>query len=544
MKKFINRLWQCRWVRGCLWLIIVVFEALILFRQYVDWSGKRRWLAVQEMLAREGESLDPRKTAPNPVPDGSNFCTIPLLKDMALVTSKNKDDKSELSLKHQRLLDALPADPIGFHMPKLIQGAALGKAMDLKVWADWFRPQGWLAVTPDSGNPARDVLAALSRDDQLVSELALGLSRLESQWTPAWKTRALPKLLFAIELSHYSALQRISAVLGLRSVAAARAGDAVKAHESLIIDVRIDQAFMKEPFIIGTLVASGISVLISGAVWELCDAHSGTTEDFRALQEALSQLDLRKTYLCAERGELAAAANAGEYLKRTRDTDFLLNKPSTKGDTPHGLYLIPDGCFDAKTAVLVRWHFDYYIKPLRDAGFKELLAKQVELQSLISEHKGRLDQHPDELLALIAMPALGNVCYKVVYTQSLVNEAIAACALERYRIEHGSYPGTLEAANRAGEKSIPLDIISGKAMGYRKTPDGRYALWCVGSMGRTMEESGFSIRTIRPGRSFLIRSILAIGCGIFRESDLEIGIRSVAERVSTGILRMPISRLA
>ena len=64
-----------------------------------------------------------------------------------------------------------------------------------------------------------------------------------------------------------------------------------------------------------------------------------------------------------------------------------------------------------------------------------------------------------------------------------MNEGIAACALERYRIEHNTYPNTLEAANRPGERSIPADVISGKPMGYHKTPDGRYALWCFGFDG-------------------------------------------------------------
>ena len=203
------------------------------------------------------------------------------------------------------------------------------------------------------------------------------------------------------------------------------------------------------------------------------------------MQEALSRLDFQKSYLNAERGELAGAANAGEYLKRTRDISGLsLDPPSTKGDIPLALRLIPDGCFDANTAFLVQWHFDYYIKPLRDTGFKQLLAKQQELQILITEHKSHIFRHLDETLALIAMDAMWHVSYKVVYTQCLVNEAIAACALERYRIEHNTYPDTLEAANRAGETPIPPDVISGKPMGYRKTADGRYALWCVGFDGK------------------------------------------------------------
>jgi hypothetical protein len=140
--------------------------------------------------------------------------------------------------------------------------------------------------------------------------------------------------------------------------------------------------------------------------------------------------------------------------------------------------------YDANAATIAEWDFDYSIKPLRDAGFTALFAKQKEMESLIGDHRIHLYRHLDEIFAQVVVPGVSGVSRKAAYTQSVVNEAIAACALERYRIEHGTYPDTLEAANRPEETSIPLDVISGKPMGYRKTPDGRYALWCVGLTGK------------------------------------------------------------
>jgi len=491
---------------------VVVIASLVVVREYVDWSGRRRWAAVQEMLAREGESLDFRKNLPDPVPDELNFCAIPALKDLTS-TPENNDDNSDQGRKRMRFRNARLQDPRGNNpkdlakalallsgthfikefdaatvgyipQPKLSQGADLGKAIDMKAWAVWLRTG---ASPASAGNPAKDVLTALSKNDSLISDLALGLSRPDSQWTPAWKIRDVPadRYVIPVPLSGYSAVQALMPMLCLCSEAATRAGDAAKAHESLLIVVRIDQAFMTEPFVIDTLVALGISSLINGAVWELCDAHSGTAEDFRKLQEALLRLDFQKSFLYAERGELTFGTNASEYMKRIRDIPFATHDPNGHRLLRFGLRLIPDGWFDSNAAALARLHFDYYIKPLRDAGLMELLAKQRELSALVAEQRSQLPyRHLDELLAVITIPAFQNVTYKVVYTQCVVNEAIAACALERYRIEHGSYPDTLEAVNRAGERRIPLDVISGKAMGYRKTGDGRYALWCVGFDGK------------------------------------------------------------
>jgi hypothetical protein len=484
MIQFVKGLWMRLWFRCCALLAVALLSILIFAYLYIDSTGVHRWAAVQQMLAREGESLDFRAIAPEPVPDELNFCAIPALKDLAIIPADN-DDKSAQGQKRLRLINAWP--PPGNKSaarPKLSLGPSLGTAIDLKAWADALRQDG---SPPDSGDPARDVLAELSNSDALVSELALGLNRPESQWTPAWKTRDLPKCLFAVAIPHYTVAQGLVSMLGLRSAAAVRAGDAAKAHESLLIAVRINEANMNEPFLIGTLVACGTSVLTSGAVWELCNAHTGTAEDFRRLQEALSQLDFRKSNLFAERGELAGAASAGEYLRITRDMSFLDMPPPSNAKSGYSLtmHLIPGGFFDANTAAITQWHFDYYLKPLRDAGFKEVLAKQKELEALMEEHASHRFEHLDEILAMIAMPAFSSVSRKLVYAQSLTNQSIAACALERYRIEHNNtYPDTLEEANHPGEKSIPADVISGKPMGYRKTPDGKYALWCFGLEGK------------------------------------------------------------
>jgi hypothetical protein len=476
---FIKSLWRRRWFRGCAWTVAALCAIGILLRQYIDWSGARSWAAAQKSLARAGESIDLRKVAPDPVPDQQNFLAIPPLKDLALSTGGTDD------ARYTRLIDAMPRGAKGGSRPPLSGGASTGWPANLWPWAAWLRANGWQPASPDSGSPARDVLAALSRDDSLAGELAAGLSRPESQWTPSWKTRVLPDPLFMVALPHYTAAQSLTSMLGLRAVAAARAGDAAKAQQSLLIAVRIDQAFIQEPLLIGTLVAAGCSAVITNAVWELCDARAGTADQFRTLEEQLSRLDLKKSLLHAERGELAFGANAIAYLKRTRDARmFGFDRDSAPAsEASLALRLAPGGWFDATAATLAEWEFDYFIEPLRNAGFTELLAKQRELDALIGEHRSRYYEYPNERLALVAMPGHEGVTQKVVYIQSVLNQAVAACALERYRIEHGAYPDTLDAASQPGEKSIPLDILSGKPMGYRKTADGSYALWCVGFNG-------------------------------------------------------------
>src|SRR5207244_3325378 len=149
------------------------------------------------------------------------------------------------------------------------RGAKLGTATDLPAWAAWLRKEGSLPVPPDSGDAAREVRAALSKHDALVAELAAGLDRAEAQWTPEWKTRELPDTLFEIMLPHYQAAQELVAMLALRATAAARTGDSAKAHESLLIALRLARASLNDPMLISTLVACTQTAQVCGAVWEL-----------------------------------------------------------------------------------------------------------------------------------------------------------------------------------------------------------------------------------------------------------------------------------
>jgi hypothetical protein len=199
-------------------------------------------------------------------------------------------------------------------------------------------------------------------------------------------------------------------------------------------------------------------------------------------------MDYRQGFLCAERGETAGCVNFLEYLRRTRNPDIFESFPIPGADSDSTAYsivwhLIPDGLFEENEATVGEWGLNYIIKPLRDEGLMRMLAKGKELEAIIEKNKEEPARHLDSALAWLSLTPIRGVTYKVIYTQAVENQAIAACALERYRIEHGKYPDTLAAANHPGEKPIPRDMISGKPMGYRKTPDGRYVLWCVGFSG-------------------------------------------------------------
>jgi hypothetical protein len=508
------RIWLLRLIRGlgCLLIVLILFVAGTW--TYANWSGSRHWKSVQALYAREGETFDLRAVVPDPIPDDQNYCAIPALKDLPLWTESD-DPHSPLARKIARLNAA--ALPDGLHgsdkqriagetisrrldrqleplaksaytpPPGFLNGAASGQPVDLAAWAAWLRKDGTLAMPSPAGSPALDLLAGLAKNNPLIAEFAAGLDRPEAQWTPPWKTRTLPEPYTADYRPYEFAIQKLQVMLCLRAVAAARAGDAATAHQSLLIALRLNQANMGEPFFYGALISCGNTFLISDTVWELCESQSGSVANFQRMQEQLEKLNYQKSFLYSARSEVTASVDIMNYLRKYGLLSALdsvwYSKLGVNPPMPR-IHLIPNGWYEGNTATIAEWYLDYYIKPLREGGFGEMLSRQRQLWTIISNEQRRpIYDRVGDVMAGMALSTVQGVTYRVIYAQSQVNEAIAACALERYRLEHGNYPDTLQAANHPGEGSIPLDFITGKPMGYRRTSNGRYILWCVSLSG-------------------------------------------------------------
>lgn len=497
---FVKHCLQKRWIRSLAWAAVTLVTIYVLLCTWLNWSWGRQWNATLAMLKAEGETLDFRAVMNDPVSESENFCAIPLLNQLAGTVDNNaskgepaekRKHLDELSLPAFRYVTDAGTSKRREDRPRLTKSAELGKASDLKGMVDWLRQEGSLVIPPDSGDPARDVLAALSKHDAAVRELAAGLSRPKAQWTPEWKTRELPDMLFAIALIHYQPIRNLNQTLALRAISAARAGDAVKAHESARIMAKLAQADLNDPFLIGLLVAASDATVLCGSVWELCDAHAGTAEDFARLEVALAALDFHRAGLRACRSEMAAAVNTLQYMRRNpeRVPDLTLIVDNT--GLPRGsafarsaMRAVPLGYFDASASVSAEGEFKYLIKPLRDHGWAEASQAAREWEKQLAAMRSQIWRHPTYIMVSLMAPAMTKIASRISYTEALVNKAIIASALERYRIEKGSYPNSLDGVKLANGKPLPLDVMTDRPMLYRTTPSGKYALWSVGPDGK------------------------------------------------------------
>jgi hypothetical protein len=472
--RFMKRCWQRRWIRGCVWTLVSLAGIIAFLWAWIDFTGSRQWRKAQARLAREGQPIDLRALAPNPIPEAENFCAIPLLRDLSVVIDDDWD-KGEPGKKRARLKAAYR---LIFNKKGLVPdlpNAALGQRVDLRQWSTWLRDDG---LTEQSGDPSRDMLAVLSKENTWFVELAAGLDRPRAQWTPSWKTHALPRNLVYIRTPHLFSVTELSHNLARRCAAAAYAGDARQAHDAAQILARLSQACQEEPFSEGMLTGAHEAILLANATWDLCDIHSGTAADFERLETALAAMDFRRATCLAFSAAVIEGVN-GVRLAEDDPTHYYtswgLNGP--KSHLSPAFRFLPSGIFDANAAVMANTGFDYFIKPLRDRGWKAALSSTHEFMTALIAADPNPWTHPSDVMKRVVFPAL-DVPFPI-YAQTLVNQAIVACALERYRIANGDYPDSLNFVELSEGKHLPVDILTGQPMGYRKTANGKYALWCV-----------------------------------------------------------------
>ena len=85
----------------------------------------------------------------------------------------------------------------------------------------------------------------------------------------------------------------------------------------------------------------------------------------------------------------------------------------------------------------------------------------------------------DLVMCQMAIPALSGQVVRTAHLQSLVDQAIVVCALERYRKAKGNYPTSLIDLSPVFIDKIPWDIVNGLPLHYRKE-GGSFLLYSIG----------------------------------------------------------------
>jgi hypothetical protein len=456
MKTLFHRLWSKRAVRATIWTLVSLVTLAVLLIRLIDWQANRRWSAIRETLASEGETLEFRALFPEPVADESNFCATPSLHSIAdeAAGKVNRESLGVFELKARE----------GKKLPTPGNPALTGKRPDLAPWIDA------LTDTPEAG--PQDLLAAFSAQDSIIAELSGVLDRPSAQWTPTWKSRELPAFLFALPLPHYTTSQNLTKSLAVRSLAEVQRANAAAAHANLRLIARLAEANTSDPFLIGLLVGCAQSSLAANGAWTLCEARLGTVEDFAQLEADFARLDFTRAAQLAWRGELAAGTSSINAMAGSAsDRRQLLDNSEFSN-----LHLVPRGMLRNNAAVLAELQWKHCLKPLKEGGLPALQDGAVAFEDSLEDLRRSPLQKAGSFLAILAMPANASIASTSIQAQALATQAGIACALERHFLTHQQYPASLSELGSVDT----IDPWTGGEMRYEKTPNGRYRIWSVG----------------------------------------------------------------
>lgn len=91
---------------------------------------------------------------------------------------------------------------------------------------------------------------------------------------------------------------------------------------------------------------------------------------------------------------------------------------------------------------------------------------------------------PYTFMSAWMIPNFSKAVQTTARNQTMINQALIVCALERYRLAHGGYPETLDALAPRFLAVIPHNVIGGQPLHYRRAADGTFILYSLGWNGQ------------------------------------------------------------
>ena len=469
MKRLLAKTGRFFWSWGFLKFILWTFTLIVLFYIEEDWRGARAWAATKAEWEAKGESFDYNKFIPPPIPDDENIEALPLFK-----------------------LERGAGGDVYFDSQGALQRAMLPR-VELPSRGNWMRGElpnrekirnamalDYAAAFPGAIPPA-DTLAQFNALCPFMADLRLAsasrpLCRFNLDYTvfPPY-SRTLVPVTNAIRLSQF---------LTLHAVLALDHQQPDLALEDIKIDYKLLPAAARDPSLVGGLVAIGTNAITQGAIYDGLALHAWDDAQLAELEQTLGRVDFLADYQFAMRSEAAVSTCDIDALKNAPRNliSGLVNGVSDSSTHPwiDVPFLWPHGWWDQDKSQIAPFFFQDLtaVDPQSHRVFPQV---DLDLTKRTQQACSRWDANaPWNFWLTLGAPSFGHTAQKFAYGQSWIDEAQIACALERYRLAHGIYPGSLDALTPAYIDELPHDIMSGKPYHYRLQPDGTYLLYSVG----------------------------------------------------------------
>jgi hypothetical protein len=317
--------------------------------------------------------------------------------------------------------------------------------------------------------------------------------RLEELQNASSRPRAYYPIIYDLDnpwgilLPHLADIKGVCLRLDLRACAELSLSQNDRAFEDVKLILRMNDSLKTEPFLISYVVRLATFQLAVHAVWEGLTEHGWSDTQLKELQTLLARYDFIADMKPPFDGERAAGILTADLLEKGKFTlNELTSDPNPSRGSAANAFgrIMPRGWYDFERLNYLRL-YNLQLDGAFDVPAKRVFPDKVAAGSKALEQAfaGRnpfttiLTRH--QLLAVVMLPALGNVPKKGALGQVTADQAVIACALERYRLAHGQFPETLDALTPDFISELPHDVITGAPHKYRRA-QGNFVLYSVG----------------------------------------------------------------
>ncbi len=385
--------------------------------------GKELWLAWKAERISLGDRFEWHQLVPPEIPDAENFARAPLI--AAAFVDKDHIDPRFKALE----LPKVEADWGGWKEGRKLDLEAFGKAFG-----------------------TRDLALALAPCESALAELKQASLRPRSRIPVDYAAHETPALL---------GFRSATRMLCLRALSQLEQGANEAALEDILTCLRMADHLKAEPSLLACLLRQAMLSNILQVVWEGLEGQRWTVTQLEVLQSEFSRIDLLASARLAWEGERLLPVDsftcAAEGLPQPRG----LQDPK-KPERPPRLGSLGRGWFYRNLLEIDRYYVGAFLEVIDPKAHRVYPERCIKPEEWLEQRRYRKDL----LMALIAIPALGEQVVRQAHLQSYLDQTALVCALQRFKSVRGVYPSSLNQLTPEFLQDIPREVTTGEPLHY------------------------------------------------------------------------------
>jgi len=466
--------------------VLVGFAALVtllaIFYAEENWRGKRAWESCRSELIARGVELNWHQLAPPRVPDDQNFAMTPFLAPLLDFNSRPLQPGQSPwrdSNGAERARNFAMAFGVTDDLRQGQPSQPLGRMTDLEASLRLLQKQSnSISSYPTRAEAASALLAALEEYQPVIEELRNASRRPYSRFNIDYDAEDPVSIL----LPHLAVLRRTSQLLRVRASAELALARTDAAFDDVKLMFFLADSIRQEATVVSHMVRIAILAVTQQIVWEGLAEHRWSDAQLRDFQARLQKLTPLKDLGLPLHTERGAFGNAVFELLR-KHPQLLREWLAHDSAWPaNGLRWLPSGWFYEEQVSYHRM-FDQKLLPGYDEQAGQVHPRIIDanagsLDSDLSNPLSGLLQH--RVLVKFVLSGLARTFQKSALSQTGVDQAALACALERYRLANGQLPPTLDSLVPQFIDHLPKDVCNGQPLKYHAADNGQFVLYSVG----------------------------------------------------------------